>query len=126
MGYWWCSKYYERASEIRCGFIYPIIISLIPVTLIAVETDMGTAALLICASLVLLFVSGSNIKMFIATASVSVVVLSLAVWFNPNRLERFIAFLDLEAHKTGFGLQQWRAQLAMGEGGFAGHAHQLF
>ena len=81
---------------------------------------MGTAALLICASLVLLFVSGSNIKMFIATASVSVVVLSLAVWFNPNRLERFIAFLDLEAHKTGFGLQQWRAQLAMGEGGFAG------
>ena len=26
----WCSKYYERASEIRCGFIYPIIISLIP------------------------------------------------------------------------------------------------
>ena len=116
----WCSKYYERASEIKCGFIYPIIISLIPVTLIAVETDMGTAALLICASLVLLFVSGSNIKMFIATASVSVVVLSLAVWLNPNRLERFIAFLDLEAHKTGFGLQQWRAQLAMGEGGFTG------
>ena len=116
----WCSKYHERASEIKCGFIYPIIISLIPVTLIAFETDMGTAALLICASLVLLFVSGSNIKMFIATASVSVVVLSLAVWFNPNRLERFIAFLDLEAHKTGFGLQQWRAQLAMGEGGFAG------
>ena len=116
----WCSKYYERTSEIKFGFIYPVLIAIIPVSLIAVETDMGTAALLICASLIVMFVSGSNIKMFFMTACSSVGVLALAVWYNPNRLERFIAFLDLEAHKTGFGLQQWRAQLAMGEGGISG------
>ena len=116
----WCSKYHQKSSEIKIGFIYPILIALIPVSLIAVETDMGTAALLICASLIVMFVSGSNIKMFFTTACSSVGVLALAVWYNPNRLERFIAFLDLEAHKTGFGLQQWRAQLAMGEGGISG------
>ena len=116
----WCSKYQQKSSEIKIGFIYPILIALIPVSLIAVETDMGTAALLICASLIVMFVSGSNIKMFFMTACSSVGVLSLAVWYTPNRLERFIAFLDLEAHKTGFGLQQWRAQLAMGEGGISG------
>ena len=116
----WCSKYHQKSSEIKIGFIYPILIALIPVSLIAVETDMGTAALLICASLIVMFVSGSNIKMFFLTACSSVGVLALAVWYNPNRLERFIAFLDLEAHKTGFGLQQWRAQLAMGEGGISG------
>ena len=116
----WCSKYHQKSSEIKIGFIYPILIALIPVSLIAVETDMGTAALLICASLIVMFVSGSNIKMFIVTACSSLGVLALAVWYNPNRLERFIAFLDLEAHKTGFGLQQWRAQLAMGEGGISG------
>ena len=116
----WCSKYHQKSSEIKIGFIYPILIALIPVSLIAVETDMGTAALLICASLIVMFVSGSNIKMFFLTACSSVGVLALAVWYNPNRLERFIAFLDLEAHKTGFGLQQWRAQLAMGEGGVSG------
>ncbi len=116
----WCSKYQQKSSEIKIGFIYPILIALIPVSLIAVETDMGTAALLICASLIVMFVSGSNIKMFIVTACSSLGVLALAVWYNPNRLERFIAFLDLEAHKTGFGLQQWRAQLAMGEGGISG------
>lgn len=116
----WCSKYYERTSEIKFGFIYPVLIAIIPVALIAIETDMGTAALLICASLIVMFVSGSNIKMFIVSAFGSLAVLALAVWQNPNRLERFIAFLDLEAHKTGFGLQQWRAQLAMGEGGISG------
>ena len=116
----WCSKYHQKSSEIKIGFIYPILIALIPVSLIAVETDMGTAALLICASLIVMFVSGSNIKMFFMTACSSVGVLALAVWYTPNRLERFIAFLDLEAHKTGFGLQQWRAQLAMGEGGISG------
>jgi cell division protein FtsW len=28
--------------------------------------------------------------------------------------------MDLEAHKTGLGLQQWRAKLALGEGGLSG------
>ena len=116
----WCSKYKDRISEVRFGFMYPALIVLIPVSLIGFETDMGTAALLTCASLIILLVGGGNIRFFLGSGICSLIVLGFAVFMNSNRLQRFVAFLDLEAHKTGFGLQQWRAQLALGEGGVTG------
>ncbi|MFP6873062.1 MAG: putative peptidoglycan glycosyltransferase FtsW [Verrucomicrobiales bacterium] len=116
----WGAHAGERIREVRAGFIYPLGIALIPVLLIAFETDMGTAALLICVTLTMLFVAGSRVWLFAGSAAVSLLILALAVWRNPNRWERFIAFIDLEAHKTGLGLQQWRAKLALGEGGISG------
>ena len=116
----WCAHVGERIREVRAGFIYPLGIALIPVVLIACETDMGTAALLTCVTLTMLFVAGSRVWLFAGSAVMSLLVLALAVWRNPNRWERFIAFMDLEAHKTGLGLQQWRAKLALGEGGLSG------
>lgn len=116
----WCSLHQERIDEPRMGFFYPLGIALIPVVLIAIETDMGSAALLTCTALIVLFVAGSRIRLFVVSAMISLFVLAVAVWTNTNRWERFMAFLDLEAHKTGFGLQQWRAQLALGEGGVTG------
>jgi cell division protein FtsW len=116
----WCEQAGERIREVRAGFIYPLGIALIPVVLIACETDMGTAALLTCVTLTMLFVAGSRIWLFAGSAVMSLLVLGLAVWRNPNRWERLMAFIDLEAHKTGLGLQQWRAKLALGEGGVSG------
>ncbi|MCP4848428.1 MAG: cell division protein FtsW [Verrucomicrobiaceae bacterium] len=116
----WCSDSGEGIREVRAGFIYPLGIALIPVMLIACETDMGTAALLTCVVLTMLFVAGSRIWLFAGSAVLSVCVLALAVVQNPNRWQRLIAFMDLEAHKTGLGLQQWRAKLALGEGGISG------
>ena len=104
----------------RHGFIYPVLIVLVPVLLIGFEADMGTAALLTCASLIMLLVGGGNIRFFVVSGFISLAVLSFAVMMNSNRLQMFIAFLDLEAHKSGFGLQEWRAQLALGEGGVTG------
>lgn len=116
----WCTNARECIREVRAGFIYPLGIALIPVVLIACETDMGTAALLTCVTLTMLFVAGSRIWLFAGSAVLSVFILAFAVIQNPNRWQRFVAFMDLEAHKTGLGLQQWRAKLALGEGGLSG------
>ncbi len=116
----WCANSEGRIREVRAGFIYPLGIALIPVALISIETDMGTAALLTCVTLTMLFVAGSRIWLFAGSAILSVLVLALAVIQNPNRWQRFVAFLDIEAHKMGLGLQQWRANLALGEGGVSG------
>src|SRR5215210_452507 len=37
-----------------------------------------------------------------------------------ERLGRLLAFMDLEAHKEGAGLQQWQALIAIGSGGVDG------
>ena len=71
----WCSKYKDRISEVRFGFMYPALIVLIPISLIGFETDMGTAALLTCASLIILLVGGGNIRFFLGSGICSLVVL---------------------------------------------------
>jgi len=38
----------------------------------------------------------------------------------PNRVERVMAFMDLEKYKDGLGLQQWRSMIAFGTGGMDG------
>ena len=57
------------------GFMYPALIVLIPVSLIGFETDMGTAALLTCASLIILLVGGGNIRFFLGSGICSLIVL---------------------------------------------------
>lgn len=39
---------------------------------------------------------------------------------NANRLERFLAWKDLDAHRLGAGLQQYRASIALSRGGLDG------
>lgn len=109
-----------RLGEVRWGFLYPLGIALVPIALIAVEPDMGSAALLTCVVLVLLFVAGCRWWLIGGMAGIAMGVLALAVAFTPNRLERWWALFDIEGNKTGFGLQQYRGLLALGEGGLLG------
>lgn len=116
----WMSGLKERVTEIRMGFIYPLLIVVIPIALIAMETDMGTAALLGVTVLALLFIAGSRWWLVGGMATAGMAILAVAIRLNPNRFERVLAFLDLEGTKTEFGLQQWRGLLALGSGGWFG------
>jgi len=116
----WYAGRQEVAATFREGFLKPLTWLMVPVLLIAVEWDLGSAALLVGTGLVVLFVSG--VRMLYVGASGMAVLggLGLAILFIPNRLNRFLAFLNLEAYKDNFGLQQWRALLAFGSGGMDG------
>ncbi len=46
--------------------------------------------------------------------------LTLAVIHNPNRLARFLAFLDVEGNRSGGTYQLWQAILAFAAGGVDG------
>ena len=116
----WLAKCGDRVREIGRGFLLPFAIALVPIGLIAIETDMGTAVLLTAAVIVLLFVAGCRWWLVAGSGVAAAGVLALAVLNNPNRFERVLAFLDLEAHQMNLGLQQWRGLLALGEGGLFG------
>lgn len=116
----WLAKHADRVHEVRAGFVYPLSIALVPVALIAVETDMGTSVLLVATVITLLFVAGCRWWLVALSGLAALGVLGLAVLYDPERMGRVMAFLDLEGTRTGDGLQQWRALLAMGEGGWFG------
>ncbi|MGI9243533.1 MAG: FtsW/RodA/SpoVE family cell cycle protein [Verrucomicrobiales bacterium] len=116
----WLTTYRADAGTFGRGFLYPLLIAAIPVALIAAEMDIGSAALITAMAVLVVFIAGAKIRYVTLAGLMTLGGVAAAICLIGNRRERFLAFLDLEKFKTGLGLQQYRAQLALGEGGLFG------
>ncbi|MGH9108214.1 MAG: putative lipid II flippase FtsW [Acidimicrobiales bacterium] len=84
--------------------------------LILAQPDMGTAVVVGCVTLALLFASGVPVRP-IARILVTLALLGLAVGLvDPYRRQRLLSFLDPGAHKSGSGYQVVQSLIGMGSG----------
>jgi cell division protein FtsW len=81
---------------------------------------MGTAALMVAVGLVLLFLAGARWRYIIPSLAGVIGLFAVVVIMIPNRLERFLAFLDVEGNKSGKTYQLYQALAAYAAGGTAG------
>lgn len=116
----WFARYQAETRKCLRGFIAPGAILAFPLALIFFEKDMGTAAGLGAAGFALMFVAGTRLIYLVPSGVVALVSLYMIVKNNPERWERLMSFMDLEATKLGAGHQQWRGLLALGNGGVDG------
>jgi cell division protein FtsW len=111
---------HTRIREFGRGFVVPLVWICAFSGLILLEPDFGTAALTFAIGVALLFLAGGRLRhlgpSFLAAAGV----LTLAVLHNPNRLARFLAFLDVEGNRSGGTYQLWQAIVAFAAGGVNG------
>jgi cell division protein FtsW len=115
----WFARWQTEVRTFWRGFILPGIIAGIPILLIAGETDVGSALSLSVAVGAILFCVGTRLRYTVPTA---LMLVGAAVWYVMNdevRRARIDAWLDLEnpVHQLDRGMQQWRALLALGNGG---------
>jgi cell division protein FtsW len=102
------------------GFIIPGSIVALPLMLIAPEVDMGCTALIGATSLGMMFLAGVRLFYLLPVVAAG---LGGGLWVATHmqeRLGRLLAFLDLEKHRLGAGLQQYQALIAFGSGGVDG------
>jgi cell division protein FtsW len=109
-----------RIGELRRGFLFPLGIIGAFVLLVQREPDFGTAALMAVVGLALLFLAGARWRYMVPAAVGVVGMFSVAVMLNPNRLRRFLAFLDVEGNKQGGTYQLYQGLLAFAAGGTSG------
>ncbi len=115
----WFARWQTEVHTFWRGFIIPGMIAGVPLVLIAGETDVGSALSLSAAVGAILFCVGTRLRYTVPTA---IALMSGAAWYlynDPNRWGRIQAWLDLEnpVHQLDRGMQQWRALLALGNGG---------
>jgi cell division protein FtsW len=116
----WFARWQTETHTFWRGFILPGVLVGIPVGLIAIETDVGSALALSVAIAAVLFCVGTRLVYLIPTALTGIVGAAAYIRSDPVRWSRIEAWLDLEAHQLDKGQQQWRALLAFGNGGPAG------
>jgi cell division protein FtsW len=125
LGLVFCLSHYlalnqTRIGEWKRGFLYPLLLIGAFAVLVQREPDFGTAALMTAVGLVLLFLSGAKWRYTVPTIAAVVGLFSVAVMLNPNRLRRFLAFLDVEGNKQGGTYQLYQSLAAFAAGGIDG------
>ena len=109
-----------RLAEFKRGYAYPLAIIGLFTALIVKEPDFGTSALTLAVGLLLLFLAGARWRYILPTLALAVAGFAALVANNPNRLRRLLAYLDLEANKSGGAYQLYQSLIAFAVGGADG------
>jgi cell division protein FtsW len=88
--------------------------------LILVEPDLGTAISIAIMVAAVLVVAGTRLPTLALAGSLGLIVVLGAIWLEPYRRERLLAFLDPWQDPEGVGFQSVQAMLAFGSGGLFG------
>ncbi len=98
------------------GFVKPMLLLVIACSLIMVQPDFGTTAVLLATAMGLLFLGGVPVWQFAVLITLAGTVLVGLVVFSPYRLQRVTTFLDPWADVEGSGYQLAQALIAFGRG----------
>src|SRR5256712_11285441 len=89
-------------------------------TLLMLEPDFGTTAVLGTVTFALLFAAGARIAHLFAVAGAAAPILAALIWKSPYRVQRILTFLDPWKDPRGHGYQTVESLLAFGAGGAFG------
>lgn len=98
-----------------------LVVTLVPVGLILMEPDLGTALLILVTGFVMLFVWGFPVKYFALLTPVFLLLATLAIISSPYRKERLLTYLGgntEQSQSAGYHVNQ--VQIALGSGGVFG------
>src|SRR6202040_2596217 len=115
---WWFARYEKVANHPLFGFAIPLAIVSALLGLILFEVDLGTTALIGMTSFVIMFVAGTNSILLSLLAVIGSSVIFVGA--THARMDRLVAFTNLERYKEDAGLQQMQALIAWGSGGIDG------
>jgi len=101
--------------------LLPILITIIPMGLVLLQPDLGTAMLLFFVLCSILFVCGVQVWKFVV-ALTSVIISAPILWslLHEYQRQRILMFLSPEADPSGAGYHIIQSQIALGSGGFWG------
>lgn len=117
---WWYHRHENEGGEFWRGFAMPLAVVSLLIGLIAMEVDLGAAALIGLTALCIMFVAGAGMRWLVPMMVAGLAALIYIILHNPERLSRITAFFDPGKYRLDEGLQQWQAMMAFGAGGVSG------
>ncbi len=120
----WLADFLDRhrsqITDLRKGFLPPLVVLGLVCVLILKEPDLGTPMLLVATGLFLLFLAGARPVHLLGTLLVSAAPLYYELVHVAYRYRRLMSFLNPWAYATGSGYQLTQSLLAFGSGGLFG------
>ncbi len=111
---------HEQTSK-PMQLIAPILLILIPVGLVLMQPNLGTALLLVLASAMIFWSTGVPVWMFATAVALSIPAMFIGWGFlHDYQKQRVLTFLNPEADPLGTGYNIMQSKIAFGSGGLFG------
>lgn len=113
----------RRIKEIQShwlGFFRLALIIVSIISVILIQPDLGSSAVIFISVLGVLFVAGVKIRQFLIVALLGLIGISLMIIFVPWRWERIISFIDPWSNPWGSGYQLTLSLMSIGRGDWFG------
>ncbi len=110
----------DRINNFRQGMLPYLIVMGLAAGLILMQPDLGTAVTLAGTIVLMLFAAGAPLVHLGVLGALGAVALALAIWMEPYRMKRFLAFLDPEKDPSGSGWHILNSLMSLGSGGLLG------
>ena len=102
------------------AFFKPAVLVILVVSLILMQPDLGTSAVIFATVLGMLFVAGVQLKQFILVIVLGLLGILILIYFVPWRWERVISFMDPWTNQYESGYQLTLSLMAIGRGDWFG------
>ena len=94
---------------------------IIPIVLVLSQPDLGTSILIALSGLIVIWLSGVNIKYFTYSTLALIISMPFVISFlKPYQKLRILTFFDPERDPLGAGYQIIQSKIAVGSGGLSG------
>jgi rod shape determining protein RodA len=119
------ARYFHGLSREQVGRIVyvipPVLAIILPVGLVMVQPDLGTALVLLCTGAAVMFVAGVKLWKFALAATLGAACLPVAWRFmHEYQRNRVRIFLDPDLDPLGAGYHILQSKIAIGSGGMLG------
>lgn len=114
------SERHKYVTTIKHGLVPTLGLVMIAFALIMLQPDLGTGAVMLFTSVVMIFIAGAQIKHFVFLGVMGLLGFVGLIVSAPYRLQRIVSFLDPWQDPLGAGFQIIQSLYAIGPGGFLG------
>ena len=90
----YCVRRIEKVQNDLLSFIRPSILLVSIISLILIQPDLGTSAVIFASALGVLFVAGVPKRQFVLVFLIGLIGIALLIIYVPWRWERIISFVD--------------------------------
>lgn len=118
MSYWLDSLGW-KVELVKTGLCWPIVFLCFLVAPVVLEPDFGSAAVILTAGFLIMFVAGVKLKHLVPPILGAAAIIAIFVALNPNRMARLSSFMG-DTDASGKGYQAYNSLVAIANGGIWG------
>ncbi len=111
------AKKADKVKTFTVGFLPHLIVAGIYMFLCMKQPDFGSAVVLLLLTFTLLFVAGARVGYILGASLVGVGFALVAIRSSAYRYTRYLAWLDMDAHRQDLAYQPFQSVMSFGSGG---------